>query len=157
MKAASLLLQFSVPNAVYAVLFFVPASGPSQSLDLSCILFRFMDRYIRSGNYSRFNLVSLSYKLGPSGSFGVLLFDNGLRKAYMQVCLRARSFRNAFRRSFDYPICTWPSNVTHLKRPEVITQLRRGVELGSLLLMPANSRKSAIPFRGIYNHKCELP
>ncbi|KAJ7813299.1 hypothetical protein B0H14DRAFT_2605187 [Mycena olivaceomarginata] len=30
-------------------------------------------RYICSGKYSRFNLVSLSYKLGPSGSFGILL------------------------------------------------------------------------------------
>ncbi|KAJ7900985.1 hypothetical protein B0H14DRAFT_2670407 [Mycena olivaceomarginata] len=129
MKAASLLLQFSVPNAVYAVLFFVPASSPFQSLDLSYILLRFMDRYIRSGNYSHFNLVSLSYKLGPSGSFGVLLFDNGLRNAYMRARLRARRSRNAFRCSFDYPICTWPNNVTHLTQLEVIAQLMRGVEL----------------------------
>ncbi|KAJ7773750.1 hypothetical protein B0H14DRAFT_2965683 [Mycena olivaceomarginata] len=49
---------------------------------LSYVLLRFMDKYIRSGDYNRFNLLSLSYKLGASGSFGVLIFDNKLRKAY---------------------------------------------------------------------------
>ncbi|KAJ7805806.1 hypothetical protein B0H14DRAFT_2878001 [Mycena olivaceomarginata] len=129
MKAASFASSIFSTKCGICRTFFVPASGPFQSLDLPYILLRFMDRYIRSENYSRFNLVSLSYKLGPSGSFGVLLFDNGLRNAYMQARLRARRSRNAFRRSFDYPICTWPNNVTHLTRPEVIAQLMRGVGL----------------------------
>ncbi|KAF8143485.1 hypothetical protein K438DRAFT_645266 [Mycena galopus ATCC 62051] len=129
MKASSLLLEFSIPNAVYAVLFLVPGTAPFQSVDLSYIFLRFMDKYIRSGNYNRFNLVSLSYTLGPSGSFGVLLFDNGLRTAYLQQRLRARASRNAFRRRFNYPICTWPSNSIQLKRPEVVRQLMTSVKL----------------------------
>jgi hypothetical protein len=117
MKAASLLLQFSVPNAVYAVLFFVPASSPFHSLDLSYILLRFMNRYIHSGNYSHLNLVSLSYKLGPSGSFGILLFDNGLC-IYADVP-EGKKFSERFPPLLQLPDLhlaeLGPSNVTHLK------------------------------------------
>jgi hypothetical protein len=125
MKASDLLLQFSCPNAVYAVAFLVPASTPFQCLDLSYVLLRFMDRYIRSGNYNRFNLISLSYSLGPSGSFGVLLFDNRLRTAYHQARLRARTSQNAFRRRYDHPITTSPGKSIDLKRTEVVTELVR--------------------------------
>ncbi|KAJ7926626.1 hypothetical protein B0H13DRAFT_1599422, partial [Mycena leptocephala] len=125
MKASDLLLQFSCPNAVYAVAFFVPASTPFQCLDLSYVLLRFMDRYIRSGNYNRFNLISLSYSLGLSGSFGVLLFDNCLRTAYHQARSRSRTSQNEFRCRYDHPITTWPGKSIELKRPEVVTQLVR--------------------------------
>ncbi|KAJ7926112.1 hypothetical protein B0H13DRAFT_2565807 [Mycena leptocephala] len=129
MKTSDLLLQFSFPNAVYAVAFFVPGSAPFQCLDLSYVLLRFMDRYIRSGNYNRFNLVSLSYRLGPSGSFGVLLFDKRLRTAYHQARLKSRTSQNEFRRQYDHPITTWPSQSIGLKRPEVVTQLVRSARL----------------------------
>ncbi|KAJ7095527.1 hypothetical protein C8R44DRAFT_550074, partial [Mycena epipterygia] len=79
---ASALLTCSIPNAAYAVAFYVPSANPFQVLDFSYVLLRFMDKYIRSGNYDRFNLVSLSYKLGPFGTMGVLFFDGGLRTAY---------------------------------------------------------------------------
>ncbi|KAJ7847231.1 hypothetical protein B0H14DRAFT_2700102 [Mycena olivaceomarginata] len=64
---------------------------PALSNVSSChVLLRFMDKYIRSGDYNRFNLLSLSYKLGASGSFGVLIFDNKLRKAYKQARTQLR-------------------------------------------------------------------
>ncbi|KAJ7862570.1 hypothetical protein B0H13DRAFT_1532807, partial [Mycena leptocephala] len=122
---ASIVLQFSFPNAVYAVAFFIPGTGPFQSLDLSYILLRFMDKYIRSGHYDRFNLVSLSYKLAPSGSFGILLFDNGLRTAFRRARINARTSKNKFRRAYDHPISTWPSNSIELMQPEIVTQLMR--------------------------------
>jgi hypothetical protein len=77
--------------------FFTPGSAPFQCVDMSYILLRFMDKYIRGGNYNCFNLVSLSYKLGPSGTFGVLLFDERLRTAYHQARVRARASQNSFR------------------------------------------------------------
>ncbi|KAJ7848795.1 hypothetical protein B0H13DRAFT_1645398, partial [Mycena leptocephala] len=124
MKASALPVSF-IPDAAYAVAFFVPGTGTFQSLDLSYILLRFMDKYIRSGNYIRFNLVSLSYKLGPSGSIGVLFFDRGLRAAYQQARIRARASQNRFRRQFDYPICTWPSHSIELMQPDVVRRLLR--------------------------------
>jgi hypothetical protein len=127
MKISSLHLPLIVPNAVYAVAFFVPASGAFQCLDTSYIFLRFMDRYIRSGDYRRFTLISLSYRLGPSGSFGLLIFDKHLRTAYTQVRTRARLSRNIFRREYEYPICTWPGNSIELKRPNVVRQLVRSV------------------------------
>jgi hypothetical protein len=108
---------------VYAVAFFTPGSAPFQCVDMSYILLRFMDKYIRSGNYNRFNLVSLSYKLGPSGTFGVLLFDERLRTAYHQARVRARASQNSFRRQYDHPISTWPSNSIFLKGADVVAQL----------------------------------
>ncbi|KAJ7303751.1 hypothetical protein DFH08DRAFT_665690, partial [Mycena albidolilacea] len=125
MRVSDLLLQFSFPNAVYAVAFFTPGSAPFQCVDMSYILLRFMDKYIRSGNYNRFNLVSLSYKLGPSGTFGVLLFDERLRTAYHQARVRARASQNSFRRQYDHPISTWPSNSIFLKGADVVAQLMR--------------------------------
>ncbi|KAJ7794544.1 hypothetical protein B0H13DRAFT_1675363, partial [Mycena leptocephala] len=119
------LLQFSVPNAVYAVAFFVPGSAPFQCLNLSYVLLRFMDRYIRSGNYNRFNLISLSYRFGHSGSFCVLLFDNRLSTAYQKARLKSRISQNEFRCRYDHPITTWSSQSIRLKRPKVVTQLVR--------------------------------
>ncbi|KAJ7895746.1 hypothetical protein B0H13DRAFT_1520019, partial [Mycena leptocephala] len=80
------LLQFSVPNAVHAVAFSYLAPHRSNA-STSYVLLRFMDRYICSGNYNRFNLISLSYRLGHSGSFCVLLFDNRLSTAYQKARL----------------------------------------------------------------------
>ncbi|KAF8125551.1 hypothetical protein K438DRAFT_1648488, partial [Mycena galopus ATCC 62051] len=120
---SDLLPQISCPNAAYTVAFFSPSSAPFQCVDMSYILLRFMDKYIRGGNYQRFNLVSLSYKLGPTGSFGILVFDNGLRTAYQQARLRARASHNYFRRQFLHPISTWASNSTRLKRSDVVTAL----------------------------------
>ncbi|KAJ7747880.1 hypothetical protein B0H14DRAFT_2984462, partial [Mycena olivaceomarginata] len=78
-----------------------------------------LSNYIRSGDYNRFNLLSLSYKLGASGSFGVLIFDNKLRKAYKQARTHARLSRNSFRRSYEHPISTWPANCIELKQPNI--------------------------------------
>jgi hypothetical protein len=60
----------AIAHAKYAVAFCIPSTSPFEILDLSYVLLRFMDRYIRAGDYTRFNLVSLSYKCAPGGSFG---------------------------------------------------------------------------------------
>jgi hypothetical protein len=52
MKVSMLLLPFVIPDATYAVAFFLPATGPFQCLELSYVLLRFMDKYIRNGDYN---------------------------------------------------------------------------------------------------------
>ncbi|KAK7015774.1 hypothetical protein R3P38DRAFT_2543487, partial [Favolaschia claudopus] len=104
MTADSILGECSIPNAAYAVLFFVPGSDPFQSVDLSYILLKFLDKYIRDGDYNRFNIVSLSYQLASDGSFGVLFCDRRLRTVYQQARIRARASHDAFRRTFHHPI-----------------------------------------------------
>ncbi|KAJ7154850.1 hypothetical protein C8R43DRAFT_852218, partial [Mycena crocata] len=111
---SSHLLQHSIPNAPYAVAFFVPGAPPLQVLDLSYVLLRFMDKYIRSGDYHRFNAVSLCYQVRPEGSIGVLFFDRRLRTAYRQARMRARASANMFRRRYTHPIYTWPRNSEEL-------------------------------------------
>lgn len=124
---ASALLPRPIPNVSYAVAFFIPSATPFQVLDLSYVLLRFMDRYIRDGDYTRFNLLSLTYKLGPTGSLGVLLFDRHLRTAYRQTRLKARSSTDRFVRRFEWPISTWPDNGNdrELNIPVMVVQLMR--------------------------------
>ncbi|KAJ7615737.1 hypothetical protein DFH06DRAFT_111874, partial [Mycena polygramma] len=118
---------FSLPDADYAVAFFLPRVGSFQCLDLSWVVLRFMDEYIRSGNYTRFRLLSLCYEISPSGTFGVLFFDNALRTAYLLARKRANASKKNFRRRFKHPICTWPSNAPQLSRPDVIRGLMRSI------------------------------
>lgn len=113
----------AIAHAKYAVAFCIPSTSPFEILDLSYVLLRFMDRYIRAGDYTRFNLVSLSYKCGPGGSFGIFLFDSGLRTVYRNAWIKARACNANYSRRFNIPISTWPSNCIELKRPNVVATL----------------------------------
>jgi hypothetical protein len=126
MKASDLVSR-SISNATYAVAFSIPRSAPFQALDLSYMLICFMDKYIRSGDYTRFNLVSIVYKLGACGTVGVLFFDSRLHTAYRHARNNARASNNTFRRRYHHPISTWPSNCAELKKPNVVAQLMRNV------------------------------
>jgi hypothetical protein len=152
MRVSYQLLQFSFPNAVYAVAFFTSGSTPFQCVDMSYILLRFMDKYIWGGNYNRFNLVSLSYKLGPSGTFDVLLFDERLRTAYHQARVRARASQNSFRRQYDHPISTWPSNSIFLKGADVVVHFSWPIIYCIVTYSKPHSRESTVATWGNYNH-----
>ncbi|KAJ6465150.1 hypothetical protein C8R47DRAFT_1232046 [Mycena vitilis] len=90
LEIGSLPPLLSLPNAEYAVAFFLPRVGTFQCLDLSWVVLRFMDEYIRIGNYTRFRLLSICYDISPSGTFGVLFFDNALKLSWQ--CRRPSLF-----------------------------------------------------------------
>ncbi|KAJ7051594.1 hypothetical protein C8F01DRAFT_1237057, partial [Mycena amicta] len=49
-------LPFRIKGAVFAVAFAIRSAPTFHLLDLSWLLLRFQDRYIREGDYNRFNL-----------------------------------------------------------------------------------------------------
>ncbi|KAJ7277743.1 hypothetical protein C8J57DRAFT_1004921, partial [Mycena rebaudengoi] len=97
-KAPRLLVN-PIPGAAYAIAFFIPSVTPFQIVGLTYMVLRFMDKYIRDADYTRFKLVSISYKLGVHGSVGVLVCDHDLRTMYRKIHSRARTSSSSFRRS----------------------------------------------------------
>ncbi|KAJ7756895.1 hypothetical protein DFH07DRAFT_715647, partial [Mycena maculata] len=79
------LVTYHVPDAAYAIGFHIPSVQQFHVLDLAYVLTRFMDRYIRAGNYNRFNIQSFSFKLDTDGTYGLLLFDRKLRTVFKRA------------------------------------------------------------------------
>ncbi|KAJ6449546.1 hypothetical protein C8R45DRAFT_947320 [Mycena sanguinolenta] len=125
---ATALIPYYVPNAEYAVPFFIPGSFPFNVADLSYVLLRFMDKYIRKSNYTRFNLVSFPFKLEPEGTFGLLLFDKKLRKTFKKAQHLARTNSKYRAMQFDIPLSTWPNSSAALREPQIIFNLKRHAE-----------------------------
>ncbi|KAJ7475434.1 hypothetical protein B0H11DRAFT_1671128, partial [Mycena galericulata] len=82
---AAALLPYYIPNAKYAVSFYIPSRDHFHALDLSFVLARFMDKYIREGDYRRFKLISFAFTLEIDGTYGLLLFDKKLRKIFKKA------------------------------------------------------------------------
>ncbi|KAJ6548624.1 hypothetical protein B0H19DRAFT_191130 [Mycena capillaripes] len=135
MRASRLQLEH-IPNAIYAVAFSIPSTTPFEVLDLSYVLIRFMDKYIRAGDYSRFNLVSLAYKCGSGETFGILLFDRGLRTVYKNAWIKSRTSNVHYSRRFNVPISTWPANCLELKRRNIVATLMANIRFFFFLLYP---------------------
>ncbi|KAJ7937887.1 hypothetical protein B0H13DRAFT_1852185 [Mycena leptocephala] len=74
------LIPYSLDDTAYAVAFFIPGHHTLQVMDLSYVLIRFMDKYIRASDYTRFNLLSFSFVLDAQGTFGILILDKKFRQ-----------------------------------------------------------------------------
>ncbi|KAF7344241.1 hypothetical protein MVEN_01715300 [Mycena venus] len=114
-------------GAKYAVAFSIASTPGFEALDLSYVLLRFMDKYIREADCDRFKLLSLSYRLGPSATFGVLVFDRRLRSAYQQAWIKSRLDSRYHSRRFDLPLSTWPNRNITLRTPKEVKKLMMAV------------------------------
>jgi hypothetical protein len=122
MQVSRLDLQH-IPDAKYAVAFNIQSTRTFEALDLAYVLLRFMDKYIRDGDYDRFSLLGVHYKLGPLGSFGLLIFDHHLRSAYHQICIKSRLYSSNYSPKYNLPLSTWPSKCDALRKPKVVKKL----------------------------------
>lgn len=121
-------VPYYITDAEYAVAFYIPSDPPFQALDLSYVLSRFMDKYIRSSDYTRFNLIAISFQLEHNATYGLLLFDKGLRKTFRKAQRRSRSNPKYNSAQFDIPISTWPNDCTVLRDPQIIFNLKEHAE-----------------------------
>ncbi|KAJ7810348.1 hypothetical protein B0H14DRAFT_2201055, partial [Mycena olivaceomarginata] len=85
MKAVEIMGSNNPPFARYAAGFFIPGEQPFQVTDLAYMLLRFQDFHIRDCDYTRFNLISLSYRIGVNGVYGLLLYDRDLASAFRKA------------------------------------------------------------------------
>lgn len=123
------LMDYHIDDTAYAVAFFAPKRHSLEVMDLSYILIRFMDKFIRASDYSRFNLLSFSFTMDSEGTYGVLILDKNFRRAY-RIAQR-RAHRNPGKYSsapFDIPISTWPSNSMELRDARTIFNLKTRAE-----------------------------
>ncbi|KAF7344229.1 hypothetical protein MVEN_01713800 [Mycena venus] len=105
------------------LLFSIASTPGFEALGLSYVLLRFMNKYIREADYDRFKLFSLSYRLGPSAAFGVLVFDRRLHSAYQQAWIKSRLDSRYHSRRFDLPLSTWPTRSVILRTPKEVKKL----------------------------------
>ncbi|KAJ7065931.1 hypothetical protein B0H15DRAFT_807665 [Mycena belliarum] len=118
------LIPYAVDDTAYAVAFFIPGHDSFQALYLSYLLIRFMDKYIRDSDYTRFNVLAFSFVLDHTGTYGIILLDKKFRRTYLKAQKRAR--RNPAKYNahpFDVPLSTWPSNATDLRDAHTIYKL----------------------------------
>jgi hypothetical protein len=128
MTATTIMTHF-IHGAAYAVPFFIPARPPFQVLDLSYVLLHFMDKHIRDSNYTRFKLISFSFKMDSEGTYGLLLFDEKLRRAFKKAQRRADNRPAKYRsEEFLLPLSTWPSDCAELRESTVIFKLKQNAE-----------------------------
>ncbi|KAJ7061703.1 hypothetical protein C8F01DRAFT_1369193 [Mycena amicta] len=98
------IMPFRTKGAVYAIAFAIWSTPTNQILDLALLLTRFQDMYIRENDYTTFNLVNLSYRVCEVGTYGLLLYDNGLAAAYHNAELTSNATLH------DFPVSAWPPN-----------------------------------------------
>ncbi|KAJ7053034.1 hypothetical protein C8F01DRAFT_1168712, partial [Mycena amicta] len=106
-------------RGVYAVAFAFHNAPDIHLLDLAWVLLRFQDLYIRESDYSRFDLVNISYRIGTQATYGLLIYDSGLAAAYDKVAV---SFRSPLH---GIPVSTWPPGEDNaaIKSDLIIAQL----------------------------------
>ncbi|KAJ6592342.1 hypothetical protein B0H19DRAFT_974315 [Mycena capillaripes] len=107
MTAADVMKSKNPAQARYAIAFSIPSQQPFHAADLAFMLLRFQDFHIRDSDYCRFNIISLSYHLGPDGTYGLLLYDKNLRSAYRKAVHRARQSPSKYISSHS----TWPPDL----------------------------------------------
>ncbi|KAJ7098074.1 hypothetical protein B0H15DRAFT_797690 [Mycena belliarum] len=118
------LIPYAIDDTAYAVAFFIPGHDSFQTLHLSYLLIRFMDKYIRDSDYTRFNMLAFSFVLDHTGTYGIILLDKKFRRTYRKAQNRAR--RNPAKYNahpFDVPLSTWPSNAADLRDAHTIYKL----------------------------------
>ncbi|KAJ7433360.1 hypothetical protein FB451DRAFT_989602, partial [Mycena latifolia] len=69
------LIPYHIDDNAYAVPFFIPSHHSFQALELAYLLIRFMDKYIRDSDYTRFQIISFTFILDREGTYGVLILD----------------------------------------------------------------------------------
>ncbi|KAJ7049826.1 hypothetical protein C8F01DRAFT_1264871 [Mycena amicta] len=84
-------MPFRTKGAVYAIAFAIWSTPTNQILDLAWLLTRFQDMYIRENDYTTFNLVNISYRVCEVGTYGLLLYDDGLAAAYRNAELTSNA------------------------------------------------------------------
>ncbi|KAJ7780259.1 hypothetical protein DFH07DRAFT_706856, partial [Mycena maculata] len=84
---APALIPYHVTDSdnAYAVAFFIPGADSLQALTLSYVLIRFMDKYIRSTGYIRFDVLDFAFMFDLDGTYGILLLDHRFRKTYRRA------------------------------------------------------------------------
>ncbi|KAF7344343.1 ATP-dependent DNA helicase [Mycena sanguinolenta] len=130
MKAIDVISSHRPANAQYAVAFFIPSEEPFHVADLAYMLLRFQDFHIRDCDYQRFKLVSLSYQLAPNGTYGILLYDKDLRRAFRKALHGAREEPSKNKSAkFGHPISTWPPDLDSpaVRTPEIISALMSNI------------------------------
>ncbi|KAJ6449942.1 hypothetical protein C8R45DRAFT_849361 [Mycena sanguinolenta] len=123
MCATDLGLQH-VGNAKYAIVF---GMTPSGAQDLFYLLLQFMSKYIRDGDYCRFNVVGLSYRRGLSRTFGVLLFAPLLGSVYQQAWVKPRLQSSNYSWRYNLSLSTWTSKCNALN-PKVAKKPMIGIK-----------------------------
>lgn len=113
------MLPFRIKGAVFAVAFAIRSAPTFHLLDLSWLLLRFQDRYIREGDYNRFNLLNLSYRIGIRGTYGLLIYDSGLQGVYEKLAAEHLSLLHGV------PVSSWPDDVDYPQDINVSKLLRR--------------------------------
>ncbi|KAJ7923940.1 hypothetical protein B0H13DRAFT_1525962, partial [Mycena leptocephala] len=109
MKAVDIMRYNNPVHVRYAVAFFIPSEKPFHVADLAFMLLRFQDFHVRDCDYRTFNLISLSYHIGPNGTHGLLLYDKDLRHAFQKAVHQARDNPSKHKSAqYGHPISTWP-------------------------------------------------
>ncbi|EDR08115.1 uncharacterized protein LACBIDRAFT_297816 [Laccaria bicolor S238N-H82] len=109
------ILQRHLYRSPFAVIFSVDCLPPFHSLTLAFLILRFMDIYIREGDYRRFQLLALTYCFTHTSVYGVLFFDHRLAFVFnmAHVCAESRSDCHRFSHSL-HPITSVPGQSVSL-------------------------------------------
>ncbi|KAK7000719.1 hypothetical protein R3P38DRAFT_3218520 [Favolaschia claudopus] len=127
---APALIPYHVNDNAFAVAFFIEGSDPFQAVELSYVLVRFFDKYIRGSNYTRFNALKISFVLDNDGTYGILVLDPRFRPIYKRMQKRAWNFPNKYSASeLGVPLSTWPKNCVAMKNTILILKLNEYAEI----------------------------
>ncbi|KIJ96815.1 hypothetical protein K443DRAFT_134034 [Laccaria amethystina LaAM-08-1] len=103
------ILRRNLHRSPFAIIFSVDCLPPFHSLTLAFHILRFMDIYIREGDYRCFQLLALTYCFTHTSVYGVLFFDHRLAFVFNQAHVRAESRSHSHRFSHSlHPITTVP-------------------------------------------------